>query len=218
MLHLLWRDGRPNLSNNRYMAGCRLENLTCKLQKMGMVDKYSDRITKLLQKGNNEGVHFDVLALNDGSARYLPHHAVTSADKPNKVCGVFDCATKQLDKRLNKQRFQGPDLNNKLISFLLRLRQYQYLNDRRWSQIFAGMYSTSRQEYVAFCGCLMACSLSSGWCHCTYAVSGVSSGWSSVWHRSNTGLSSTQYEQIPINLGVWPFRLTPFFFWSTTFW
>ena len=41
---------------------------------------------------------------------------------------------------------------------------------------------------------------------------GVSSGWSSVWHCSNTGLSSTQYEQIPIILGVWPFWLTPFFF------
>ena len=27
---------------------------------------------------------------------------------------------------------------------------------------------------------------------------GASSGWSSVWHCSNTGLSSTQYEQIPI--------------------
>ena len=40
---------------------------------------------------------------------------------------------------------------------------------------------------------------------------GVSSGWSSVWHHSNTGLSSTQYEQIPIILGVWPFWLTPFF-------
>ena len=36
--------------------------------------------------------------------------------------------------------------------------------------------------------------------------------WSSVWHRSNTGISSTQYEQIPIILGVWPFWLTPFFF------
>ena len=47
---------------------------------------------------------------------------------------------------------------------------------------------------------------------------GVSSGWSSVWHRSNTGLSSTQYEQIPIMLGVWPFWLTPFFFRSITFW
>ena len=46
----------------------------------------------------------------------------------------------------------------------------------------------------------------------------VSSGWSSVWHRSNTGLSSTQYEQIPIILGVWPFWLTPFFFRSITFW
>ena len=41
---------------------------------------------------------------------------------------------------------------------------------------------------------------------------GVSSGWSSVWHRSNTGLSSTQYGQIPIILGVWPFWLIPFFF------
>ena len=34
----------------------------------------------------------------------------------------------------------------------------------------------------------------------------------------NTGLSSTQYEQIPIILGVWPFWLTPFFFRSITFW
>ena len=41
---------------------------------------------------------------------------------------------------------------------------------------------------------------------------GVSSGWSSVWHRSNTGLSSAQYEQIPIILGVWTFWLTPFIF------
>ena len=47
---------------------------------------------------------------------------------------------------------------------------------------------------------------------------GVSSGWSSVWHRSNAGLSSTQYEQIPIILGVWPFWLTPFFFRLITFW
>ena len=29
----------------------------------------------------------------------------------------------------------------------------------------------------------------------------VSSGWSSVWHCSNTGLSSTQYEQIPLGFG-----------------
>ena len=44
------------------------------------------------------------------------------------------------------------------------------------------------------------------------------SGWSSTWFHSNTGLSSTQYEQIPIIFGVWPFWLTPFFFRSITFW
>ena len=48
-------------------------------------------------------------------------------------------------------------------------------------------------------------------------TTGDSSGWIGVWHRSNTGLSSTQYEQIPIILGVWPFWLTPFFFRSITF-
>ena len=42
----------------------------------------------------------------------------------------------------------------------------------------------------------------------------VSSGWSSVWRHSNTGLSGTQYEQIPIILGVWPFWLTPYFFFG----
>ena len=47
---------------------------------------------------------------------------------------------------------------------------------------------------------------------------GVSSGWSSAWFHSNTGLSSTKYEQIPIIFGVWPFWQTPFFFWSITFW
>ena len=31
-------------------------------------------------------------------------------------------------------------------------------------------------------------------------------------------ISSTQYEQIPIIFGVWPFWLTPFFFRSITFW
>ena len=47
---------------------------------------------------------------------------------------------------------------------------------------------------------------------------GVNSGWNSTWFHSNTGLSSTKYEQIPIIFGVWPFWLTLFFFQSMTFW
>ena len=40
----------------------------------------------------------------------------------------------------------------------------------------------------------------------------ISYWWSSTLFHSNTGLSSTQYEQIPIIFGAWPFWLTPFFF------
>ena len=40
---------------------------------------------------------------------------------------------------------------------------------------------------------------------------GVSSGWSSIWLGSNTGPSSTQYEQVPNLFGIWPFWLTKFF-------
>ena len=91
-----------------------------------MVDRYSDSITQLLPKGHAENVPMEELALNDGSVWYLPHHIVTSAAKSNNVCVVFDCAAKQSGKGLNNQCFQGPDLNNKLISILLRFRQYQY--------------------------------------------------------------------------------------------
>ena len=47
---------------------------------------------------------------------------------------------------------------------------------------------------------------------------GVSSGWSSTSFHSNTDPSSTQYEQIPIIFGDWPFWLTLFLFLSITFW
>ena len=47
---------------------------------------------------------------------------------------------------------------------------------------------------------------------------GVSSGWSSTWFHSNTGLSSTRYEQIPIIFVVRPFWPTPFFFRPIKFW
>ena len=75
----------------------------------------------------------------------------------------------------------------------------------------------------------LSCAKGGGW-GCEVSCGGhhrprgkTTSGWSSVWHRSNTGLSSTQYEQIPIIIGVWPFWLTPSvsFGWlprSITFW
>ena len=45
---------------------------------------------------------------------------------------------------------------------------------------------------------------------------GVSTGWSSSWHCTSTGLSGAQCEQIPNIFGVWPFGLTASF-WSVEF-
>ena len=46
--------------------------------------------------------------------------------KPGKVRVVFDCAASQSGVSLNNQCMQGPDLVNKLLSVLLRFRQYHY--------------------------------------------------------------------------------------------
>ena len=74
----------------------------------------------------------------------------------------------------------------------------QLLGDQRWVGLWGFLWwapSAKRKDYH-----------------------GVSSGWSSTWFHSNTGLSSTQYEQIPIIFEVRPFGLTPFFFRWITFW
>ena len=81
------------------------------------------------------------------------------------------------------------------------------ITDTSLTDLFVNMISQSGLGWVGLWGFLWWAPLAKRKDH-----HWISSGWSSVWHRSNTGLSSTQYEQIPIILGVWPFWLTPFFF------
>ena len=73
-------------------------------------------------------------------------------------------------------------------------------------------------QYKRFLWLLSCWPIQTGWVVLWWAPSakskdhhGVSSGWSSTWFRSNTGRSSTQYEQIPIIFGVWPFGRLHFF-------
>ena len=68
----------------------------------------------------------DELSVSDGSVWYLPHHGVVSESKPGKLRVVFDCAATHAGVSLNSECFQGPDLNNKLVSVLWRFRQYKY--------------------------------------------------------------------------------------------
>ena len=121
-----WKDGRPSMPNNRALARGRLDNLVKRLHKVDQFDKYSDQIMKLELDGYAEKVPVEEIHLRDDSVWYLPHHAVVSASKPDKLRVVFDCAAKQGDVSLNNQCFQGPDMNNKLVHVLLRFRQYRY--------------------------------------------------------------------------------------------
>ena len=121
-----WKEGRPNMPNNRYSAVKRLTNLINRLQKTEMLETYKEKLEKLCTDGYAEPVPESELYVNDGSVWYLPHHAVVSESKPGKVRIAFDCAAKLDGVSLNNQCLQGPDLNNKLLHVLLRFRQYQY--------------------------------------------------------------------------------------------
>ena len=101
---------------------------------------------------------------------------------------------------------------NIMVADILTWDIHQVTNSLCRIQIYR-VFSKHNMGWVGLWGFLWWAPLAKGKDH-----HGVSSGWSSVWHRSNTGLSSTQYEQIPIILGIWPFWLTPFFFRSITFW
>ena len=125
-LPIHWKDERPCMPYNRHMAVHRLKNLTTKLNKNGMMDKYSENLVKMLDSGYAEPVSTEELSLRDGQVWYLPHHVVLHVAKPGKVRLVFDCAAKQGGISLNSQCFRGPDLNNKLLHVLLRFRQFEF--------------------------------------------------------------------------------------------
>ncbi|XP_076036814.1 uncharacterized protein LOC143022477 [Oratosquilla oratoria] len=125
VLPIPWR-GEPNLPNNRDVAERRLRSLYKRLVKSSTLNVYSENISDLIKKGYAEYVPEIDIKRDDGKVWYLPHHAVTSKTKPGKVRVVFDCAAQKNGVSLNSQCLQGPDLNNKLIHVLLRIRQYHY--------------------------------------------------------------------------------------------
>ena len=122
-LPIPWRDRSEALPNNFVVAKSRLDNLHKKLVRGGMCDRYNGEIVKLLEKGYAEKVPVSELVSIDRTW-YLPHHAVFSDKKPDKLRVVFDCASKFKGKSLNDRCRQGPDMINKLLPVLLRFRQH----------------------------------------------------------------------------------------------
>lgn len=113
------------MPNNIAVASSRLKSLKSGLSKKGLFTRYDDEIQKLLQNGYAESVP-DGEIQSAEKVWYLPHQAVVTEKKPDKLRVVFDCASKYRGESLNSMCLQGPDLNNKLLNVLLRFRQHQY--------------------------------------------------------------------------------------------
>lgn len=113
------------LPNNVAMARSRLKSLQVSLVKRGLEDRYNEEINKLFVNGYAELVPEAEISKESG-VWYVPHHAVISDKKPDKVRIVYDCAAQFQGESLNDKCLQGPDMNNMLIHVLLRFRQYRY--------------------------------------------------------------------------------------------
>ena len=138
-----WRDGRPNLPNNKFMAMGRLQSQLRRLERCGLTENYDENVKQMVSKGYAEVVPCSELDIHDGSVWYLPHHHVVSPSKPNKLSVVFDCAAKFHDVSLNSQCLQGPDLFNKLIHVLFALPPIPLCGDGgHISYVFTGPRAT----------------------------------------------------------------------------
>ncbi|XP_045205909.2 uncharacterized protein LOC123558098 [Mercenaria mercenaria] len=121
-----WRDGDPNVPNNRQLALGRLKSLVSRLEsKPDVLKKYDNVIREQLEKGIIEKVE---TFQQDGILHYLPHHAVIKVDKSTtKLRIVYDASakTKCENNSLNECLYRGPVLLNDLCGILLRFRIHQ---------------------------------------------------------------------------------------------
>ena len=126
-LPIPWRNGVPDLPNNRYLAEGRLNSLVKRLLRTDLTEKYHEKLSKFIDKDYAERVPDDLLDRNDGRVFYLPHHPVINEKKPEKgPRPVFDCSATFRGVSLNNQVMKGPDNLLKLIHVLLRFRQYRF--------------------------------------------------------------------------------------------
>ena len=124
VLPIPWRNGHADLPNNKFIAKCRLDSLTRRLEKTDLTEVYDQNIQKMISSGYAERVPQNEITLNDGTVWYIPHHPVLK--KAGKVRPVFDCSAKFRGVSLNSECLQGPNLTNNLVNVLLRFRQYKY--------------------------------------------------------------------------------------------
>ncbi|XP_069139352.1 uncharacterized protein [Argopecten irradians] len=116
-------DECPNFPDNKSLALKRLLYLKKRLSEdTDLHKRYTKEVNKLFDKGYAECIP-STCNTEEGKLWYLPHHAVSNPNKPDKLRVVFDCAAECKNTSLNKNVSQGQDLANKLLGVLLRFRE-----------------------------------------------------------------------------------------------
>ena len=117
---LLWRRDDVQPPNNRREAEMRLRSLRRKFHKdSSLEEKYRTTMEDYIAKGHARKLSDEEASKSGARTWYLPHFAVTSSNKPNKVRIVFDAAAEHGETSLNKNLLQDPDYTNSLVGVWL---------------------------------------------------------------------------------------------------
>ena len=121
---LLWAASNMQLSGSFGSALSRLRSIERKLDRDPALAKaYRATIDDYVRDGHARKLLPSELTTQHEREWYLPHHAVTSPNKPGKVRVVFDAAARSGGMSLNDCLLTGPDLTNSLVGILMRFRQ-----------------------------------------------------------------------------------------------
>lgn len=131
---LLWKSDNIDLPESYSNAFIRLK---CQERKMDKDTEFADLYCKKMAEYEEKGFIRKISPMEDVSTEnsstdkskrlwYLPHFGVKNPNKPGKIRLVFDAAAESHGMSLNKALVQGPDLNNSIVSVLLKFRQYEY--------------------------------------------------------------------------------------------
>ena len=134
---MLWKSENPSLQNNRSLAVARLLHLEKKFKKDPVfAESYKTTINDYITQGHASKLPEPQYETQSSLVNYVPHHGVTSINKPGKVRVVFDGAAKFNETCLNENLLKGPDLLNNLFSVLLKFRSGRYALTSDIKQMF----------------------------------------------------------------------------------
>ena len=100
---LLWDSDDVLLTDNKNIALSRLFSLERKFtNNPQLAERYKEAMEAYISKGHATKLNQTDSETTSRITNYIPHHAVTNANKPNKVWIVFDAGTKAKGKSLNE--------------------------------------------------------------------------------------------------------------------